>query len=501
MPSHHMFGVSAVDHQSARFWLRSELPGDVLVGITAGEIPRQTLTIPDNRRPDCDWTMAFTIPDDAPGAGPLIPATSYHYGLRIAGAMVAEGQFETAPVDGALESYAFAFVSCHQPFRSDGSLHARSVQMLSALGSALECRGVKYILFIGDQIYADAAGMNRLLRAGDRAPLAGRSVEDIRALYQDCYRRFWSVPEMSRLCARWAAWSTWDDHDIVDNWGTRPEHLSSSWQRVFQGSRLAYVDYRVSQMMNVPAPLPSSFHYAFKWGCAATYVMDLNSQRYFDGHAGAVYGEDQFDALAAFLRENRDRPVLFIVISVPLVYMPDHVVALGERIPGLTSLFGTRWNASRNRRALDRVFDLLRAQHKAAPDQKLALLSGDVHQACAAELVWPDGQRVMQLVSSPVTNAANGLVEFAARRLAFSMRTVRHGEDRVSLKLLECARPEQRNPFDGLNAGIVYVEARNNGVAVEFELLTTDERAENGIAVAYSSRRSTPTEASRSSSL
>jgi hypothetical protein len=62
--------------------------------------------------------------------------------------------------------------------------------MLAALEPALEARGVKYALFIGDQIYADAPRASSLLRANRERPLRDTSVDEIRARYQARYRQF-----------------------------------------------------------------------------------------------------------------------------------------------------------------------------------------------------------------------------------------------------------------------------------------------------------------------
>jgi phosphodiesterase/alkaline phosphatase D-like protein len=94
------------------------------------------------------------------------------------------------PHPRARASFAFAFMSCHQPFCRDGSVHPDAARMLAALEPALEARGVKYALFIGDQIYADAPRASSLLRANRERPLRDTSVDEIRARYQARYRHF-----------------------------------------------------------------------------------------------------------------------------------------------------------------------------------------------------------------------------------------------------------------------------------------------------------------------
>jgi alkaline phosphatase D len=484
-----MVAVGAVSDRRARLWLRTKAGGPFTVEVWAQGGEARAASVADRRAPDGDGTMAFTVPDDAPGIGQLAPATEHGFRVTdtLTSSLVGEGRFETAPLEGARDPLAFAFMSCHQPFKSDGSIHPDSARMLASFYSALERRGVKYVLLIGDQIYADAPAAGRALCAGHGRSLFEMSTDEIRRCYQAHYRRFWVLPEMRRLLARWPSWCIWDDHEIVNDWGTRRAHLRPEWRRVFEGARQAFVDYQASRAMVSGSSWPSAFDQWFVWGSAATFMLDLISQRRFARPQAQVYGDDQLKALAAFLHEQRARPVVFIVLTVPLVYLPDWVVALGELVPRHGALFATRWNAARNRRALDRLLDVLRAHQRNAPGQKLVLLSGDVHQGAAVALHWPEGGRAYQFVSSPVTNAERDWKELIARQLSFTMRRVRHGPDRVAVERLAGTRSGQANPFHGLNVGVVSVEEQGAGAAVRFELVTYDERVPGAARVAYDS--------------
>jgi alkaline phosphatase D len=484
-----MVAVGAVSDQRARVWLRTDAPGPFTVAIWTPGSGVRAAVVADRRRPAADGTMAVTIPDGAPALGQLAPATAYGFRITVArtGECIGEGRFETAPPPGARGRHAFAFMSCHQPFRPDGSVHPAAARMLAALEPALEARGVKYVLCIGDQIYADAPRASSLLRADREPPLLAASVDDIRARYQARYRQFWAFPELRRLQARWATWCIWDDHEIVNDWGGRPAHQQPAWRRVFDGARGAFIDYQASRTTDPGASWPSAFHQAFGWGSTATFVMDLSSQRTVHEGEAQVYGDDQLAALTTFLHAQRARAVIFLVLSVPLVYLPDWIVALGERLPGQRKLFATRWNAAQNRCARDRLLDVLWAHQRAVPGQRLVLLSGDVHQGAAVALRWPDGVQAYQFVSSPVTNTLQGWKERLAKRLSFSMRHVRHGPERIAIARLGCAHPGQRNPVNRLNVGVVSVKDDGAGAAVRFELVTSGEGEPGSTQVAYES--------------
>lgn len=66
---------------------------------------------------------------------------------------------------------------------------------------------------------------------------------------------------------------------------------------------------------------------------------------------------------------------------------------------------------------------------------------------------------------------------------------VRHGTERLVVERLWGTYPGQRNPFSGLNVGVVHVEDEGAGAAVRFELLTCDMGEPDTARVAYASGR------------
>jgi phosphodiesterase/alkaline phosphatase D-like protein len=170
-----MAAVGAVSDQRARLWLRTDAPGPFTVAVwtPGGEV--RAAVVADRRRPEADGTMALTIPDEAPAIGLLAPETAHGFRITVSrtSELVGEGRFETAPAESARGPYAFAFMSCHQPFRPDGSVQPEAARMLAAIEPALEAHGVKYALCIGDQIYADASHGSSLLRNDLERPLPG----------------------------------------------------------------------------------------------------------------------------------------------------------------------------------------------------------------------------------------------------------------------------------------------------------------------------------------
>ncbi|MDQ4122361.1 MAG: alkaline phosphatase D family protein [Acidobacteriota bacterium] len=482
--------VGAVSEHSARLWLRTKTPGPFKLELFSKKEKNSTYaTIADQRSADADDTMAFTIPDDVPSVGNLTPATEYKFRITVSATddVVGEGRFETAPPKGTKGKFAFAFMSCHQPFNGDGSVNQDSKLMMSALEPALTARGVKYLLLIGDQIYADSPNPKSIFQQGNHSSSPKESLNDFRARYQNQYRLFWSFPEMQRLQSNFPSWCIWDDHEIVDDWGTKQKHLEPQWQTAFDGAKRAFADYQFSRTMPFTSSLSPSFHQSFVWGATGTFIFDLCSERFFDGHISQVYGDMQLAALTSFLQQQQNQSIVFVVLTVPLVYLPDWFVAMGERVPKYSKVFATRWNAAQNRKSLEQLLDVLRQHKNRNPKQKLVLLSGDVHQSSALKLSWQTGEQAYQFVSSAVTNAQRNWKQKLAHRIALSMSAIRHGSQQINIERLNPVLAGQQNPFGGLNIGIVHVDDDISGPKLRLEIITCDKHLEGRELVAFDS--------------
>ncbi len=82
----------------------------------------------------------------------------------------------------------------------------------------------------------------------------------------------------------------WDDHDIIDNWGSDPAHQRTPWLSVGEGARQAYYDYQGSRVL--PSPDRDAFHYSIEYGRVAIFLMDLRAERRA-GKNGRLFSESQ----------------------------------------------------------------------------------------------------------------------------------------------------------------------------------------------------------------
>ena len=464
--------VGGINATEARVWMRTSRPGKHRISWWPFDEPGREghldfVTPTDDAS---DNTHALTIPGAA--GERLQPLTRYGFRVSSGDHLVGDGRFQTAPASPAdtPETFSFAIMSCNQPFDSHGRIRTDAREMLRAASRVLEQHDCKFILFMGDQMYSDMPVSLSLFNPKHFSSVAppGRerildcTTDEVRKLYQRRYRHFWNIAELHAIVGRYPCYLILDDHDIVDNWGSHPDHLLPEWRSLGEGARWAYYDYQTPHLSPRTESLPSSFHYELTYGHTSIFVMDLRSERWVADDDGRLYSPEQAAALGRFLEQAGDQKAVFIVLSVPPVHLPRSIANTFARITREGEDFSDRWSSLAHIDDLDRFMKRVRAHQREHPGQKLVFLSGDIHVGCAHELVWEDGEdRIFQLISSGLTNHVGKFIQFGARWL---MRLNSHfdtmdGDIRADVRALPGVNGRDENPYAALNMGVVQVKS------------------------------------------
>jgi alkaline phosphatase D len=478
-PVGNMVAVGAVEARSARLWMRTERPGALTVvwwpEDHANTTAQGNICIPEvNTR---DNTFSVQIPEDFPPAPALSPLRSYGFRImhQASGACIGSGHFETSPAspEETPERFALALMSCHQPFDENGGLTTQSEDMLRATYQCLQAHNTKLVFTVGDQMYSDQPHTRSFFNETyfstvappGRQSLTECTAEEVRQLYQRRYRHFWHVPAWQALHATFPCYPIIDDHEIVDNWGTNPDHHTPPWQAVGQGARAAYMDYQGSRVSAWSETLSESFHYTVSYGNLGIFVMDLRSTR-TAWNGGQLFAQDQENALRRFLHEQRNMPCLCIVLSVPVIHLPQTPVRLLGHVAHWHEDFADRWGTGAHRRDRDRFLHWLVAHQRQNPTQRIVLLGGDIHIGCVHEVRWESqGPVLYQMISSGITNDIGALMQ---RLSTFIIRLNRHmttddGSLRAKVNLLKGVDRTRQNPYGGLNVGILEIDTPTPG--------------------------------------
>lgn len=241
-----------------------------------------------------------------------------------------------------------------------------------------------------------------------------------------------------------------------------------------EGAIAAFHDYQASR--GVGPDRPSAFDQSFRYGPLSVYVLDLRSERRADAHAVQVYSDAQHARLARFLDASHDQQVIVVGLSVPIVHAPDWLASAGLVALGEHSDVADRWCQPKARASRDRLLRLLRDHQRANPRQRMVMVGGDIHTGVVGRFEWGDATPPLyQLASSAVSNRQSPLLDALARGVPAGL-SVRGGPHDPFARAVVLAPGEgMRNPYGGLNAGIVQVRPRGAESDVRLVLLGLDD--------------------------
>jgi alkaline phosphatase D len=474
-PLQEMVAVGLTTDHSVRLWLRSRRPGKIMIhwwpeAQGNHQVWETSIVLPKgNYR---DNTTSLLIPDDTDQDCTLSPLT--RYGYRVfepeGETLVGRGVFETAPdLPASTPSrFSIALFSCHQPFTRDGGVHEAAGPMLRAVRRCLIEHNTKIVFAMGDQMYSDYPpplslfdkDYFQLVAPPNRQNIQQCSVQEVRDLYHMRYRQFWSLPEWKALHTDFPCYPIVDDHDLVDNWGSIPAHQTDAWRAFIEGARRACFDYQASRVLPVADQLPGSFNYQATYGHSSFFVMDLRSNRRA-GSNGRIFSDSQKRDLQRFLTANGQQKILFIILSVPIIHLPKLLAKLVARLPPPNEDFSDRWSSGAHIRDRDWVLKTLLQHQRGHPQQRLVLLSGDIHIGCVHRISWLEtGPDLYQFISSGITHQTGRLIALGSKSLIRLNRRIETGDKTLQAKvaLQKGVAGKRLNPCSGLNLGLVEID-------------------------------------------
>lgn len=223
--------------------------------------------------------------------------------------------------------YDFLLMSCHNPDKvADPKKNKDGYEIWNTLPTILKAHETKvtesrvlFALLGGDQIYADD-WRQRLLSSS--------SVEEKISVYLEVYEHYWSDNKYRRVLASLPAYLMWDDHDIMDGWGSELSSFEKTeaglgtefkpeWKSMFIAASRAFQFYQAARN---PSPLISnSFDLAFTVGPIGFIMADLRSHRNWQKRQ--FWTDEQFIKVHDWINANKQNiDVLFFLTPVVIAH-------------------------------------------------------------------------------------------------------------------------------------------------------------------------------------
>lgn len=363
-----------------------------------------------------------------------------------------------------MPDFSFGFYSCHDPFNANGSYGAWPLFL-----ERMNTSTARFAIGGGDQVYVDCQDSKHFpdiweWLKDNKEDLITESSTDgkldtkkldayLLNLYRWYYRVYWKFPHLQEAFSKFPQYMIWDDHEIMDGWGSRKDSerlaiISRFFKRddkvtdrklvnsMWTAARTAYFEYAHSHNPDtgvskdsLKKPDSCIWDYSFEKGGIPFYMLDLRGHHDVENaeKKNFLLGTKQIERFEAWLRtsENLSSPLLFVISPVPFVHWKSVVLTVGSWIDSAKDDCMDEWDHSSNHAErnllLDRIFQTLDKSGKT-----LVFISGDVHCAAAFRLSHNKYRKasVYQVTSSAISRMPAG--QFAGGGIANSGKISGH---------------------------------------------------------------------------
>jgi len=344
-----------------------------------------------------------------------------------------------------------------------GRLHAGTDRVDS------QAYGPLHLLLLGgDQVYSDAMwAVIPELKAWCALPREKRFKaaftttlrRKVEAHFSSIYLDRWSQPEVATMLARLPSVMMWDDHDIMDGWGSYPheQHQCPVYQGIFEVARAAFALFQRQALGALPpATLPGQDQHNSAWriGELGLLVLDMRSERRpRSGDTQATGGLLQAEQVlsprswAAVYQWLAAQEAagglkhLFVMSSIPVVHPGlDLIEKVLGVLPGQQEMeddLRDHWASAPHK--AERLRLIHRLLQTAARGVRVTILSGDVHVAALGviESTREGGKAcvINQLTSSAIVHPTSSAMEvFVLEHVARHEEQVDRG---ITTRMLE----------------------------------------------------------------
>lgn len=303
------------------------------------------------------------------------------------------------------------------------------------------------MLLGGDQIYADtlwtmmpsmAAWAAKPFKEGNKAEFTKPMRDEVDKFYFDLYCTRWSQPQPAKVLASVPSIMMWDDHDIMDGWGSyKPERQASPvFKGVFEIARKHFITFQLhgSSADKDDTAYITGLSFGHAFGSLGVLAVDMRSERSQE----QVLSLDSWNQIFKWVDERKTLKHLLVMSSIPVAHPTFGLLeSLLGLVPGqqeieddLRDHWSSRSHQAERVRLIHRLFSF------AATEQtRVTILSGDVHIAALGIIesrrtgdIANNSQVINQLTSSGIVHPAPpALVAFALDRLFDNTENVDRG--------------------------------------------------------------------------
>ncbi|MEZ4741814.1 MAG: alkaline phosphatase D family protein [Bdellovibrionota bacterium] len=305
---------------------------------------------------------------------------------------------------------------------------------------------IHLLIMGGDQVYADSIWheipelkewQELDFDARVKYPVSEKLALSIDDFYFNLYSTRWNQEEVQTALATIPSIMMWDDHDIIDGWGSHDEKLQQCpvFKEIFKNAKQYFSILQQQILPNAVKPDPylseSDYSFLVHYGKYDILALDLRSQR----NLSQVIHEESWQEIKNAMNHFDDNVKhLLVISSIPVVHpdmswidsawdflLPGRFDSKFELLDDLRDHWNSRPHQGERLKLIHNLYNVC------SKNIRVTILSGDVHVAALGKLEWQRGglsghQRVInQLTSSGVVHPAppafmNIILEMLAKK-------------------------------------------------------------------------------------
>ncbi|GGI75521.1 metallophosphatase [Shewanella hanedai] len=279
------------------------------------------------------------------------------------------------------------------------------------------------LLMGGDQVYADSIWTTvptlKAWNDGGRKQKvkyvpSKRMQDQISRFYNDLYIDRWNKPAMAQMLASVPSLMMWDDHDIIDGWGSFPSQIQTCpvYNTIFESAKkffsLLQIRGHSNQTLLCQQDEPTHFSSHVKFRHFNILALDNRSERSIN----EVMSSSHWSDVISTLESNCLDGDLLVLSAVPVVYrdfsFAESALDATPWEEELTDDLKDHWRAKEHEgerlKLIMRLLDNVNTRQG-----KTVMLSGDVHLGGLGIIIDERGDTrssIHQVISSGIVHPA-----------------------------------------------------------------------------------------------
>lgn len=349
----------------------------------------------------------------------------------------------TAPSEDSNSQFSFLVFSCMEPFGTETERtpirYVNSFNLFQKRASGFWApKGLPdqpaFALGLGDQMYVDAEP-----KEGEPIALFHKGGSDVLAFNLDetdanlelLYRYHFAIPPLDKAMQSIPTLMMWDDHEIRDGWGSHGDETEGHWPGYLKRAKAAFLAYEAQRNPGF-SPGMDAADFEFRYGKQVkALVLDTRScrsitsadeQKRTGRRESKALCDESKPRVQKWLEIDPASPPTLYILGLGTVFsMNEAGAAKAARVllSEIADDLADSWGSSAMRQERRWLVEELEKHFTERPQDRLLILSGDIHESGLVFLTLKDAQGKERIFGHEVISSGLAADKMDEKYIAF----------------------------------------------------------------------------------